>query len=206
MKKTLFNALVLILFCVVLLASCGDAPPETEVTQTTDAPETSPTSANCKHAFDVWDVVRAATCKEEGEVLRACKKCGYEERQNLLKLPHTYVDNTCDVCGYISGASSLCRHVFTEWEIIKTPTCFEDGQKMRRCYLCGQTERLTEPRTGIHEYVTLPERAPTCYMEGYTEHIYCAYCELVFKERQYLKRIPHKFKDGECIDCGMLED
>ena len=192
MKKTLFNALILILFCVALLVSCGDARAETEVSQTTDAPEPSPTSVNCKHAFGVWEVIRVATCREDGEVYRTCEKCGYTERESTLKPDHWYVDNVCDLCGDIRGASSLCPHNFSVWITTKEAKCISDGEMQRYCSICGQLDKKILPLTGEHKLETLPERAPTCYVEGCTEHIYCVYCNLVFKQRQYFEKIPHK--------------
>lgn len=206
MRKNTFVVLALAVLCVALLPSCngGDTYQTTEDIQIIiEAPEdTENAFADCKHSFGVWDVIMPATCNEEGKVRRTCEKCGFTERQNSLKLGHRYVDNICDACGYINGASSLCQHTFGEWESVKEPNCITDGQIMRCCSMCGEVERLTVPKTGIHEEVTLPERASTCYMEGYTEHIYCVCCEWVFKERQYLAKLPHNYENGVCAVCG----
>lgn len=49
----------------------------------------------------------------------------------------------------VDGYYTLGTHVLTEWEIVKQPTTDEEGEKIKRCYICGDViERQSIPSLG----------------------------------------------------------
>lgn len=46
-------------------------------------------------------------------------------------------------------------HDFTQWNIIKEPTCTQTGQKIRKCLVCGHQEKETIPALGMVKGVSL---------------------------------------------------
>ena len=96
MKKTLWLALVLLLVCVFVFSACdnGDSPPNntTGNNQQTTEDNNSTDPIVCEHTFGDWNTVKQATCKDEGEQVRACTKCSEEEKATIAKTnAHTEV-------------------------------------------------------------------------------------------------------------------
>lgn len=46
-------------------------------------------------------------------------------------------------------------HDFTQWNIIKEPTCTQTGQKIRKCLVCGHQEKETIPALGMVKGVSI---------------------------------------------------
>lgn len=46
-------------------------------------------------------------------------------------------------------------HDFTQWNIIKEPTCTQTGHKIRKCLVCGHEEKETIPALGMVKGVSL---------------------------------------------------
>lgn len=82
----------------------------------------------CEHTFGESDIIKEATCTSQGEEKRICEKCGYEETIKTDRLPHTYEDGVCTVCGYkkpaesskpsdstSSGSSSGLDRTYVDW-------------------------------------------------------------------------------------------
>ena len=55
-------------------------------------------AATCTHTFQE-KVIAKATCTSEGEVVKTCTACGYEETQTFDSLGHVYKDKVCTRCG-----------------------------------------------------------------------------------------------------------
>ena len=66
---------------------------------------------------------------------RECDNCGDTETADLPAKGHTYADEftchdrvcTVEDCGHIEKATTA--HNFGDWEIVKEPTCTEEGLK-----------------------------------------------------------------------------
>ena len=59
----------------------------------------------------------------------------------------------------------------------KEATCTEAGTKVMKCS-CGSTMNVTIPKTG-HNYVTVPQKEPTCVKYGLTSYQKCSKCGAV---------------------------
>ena len=69
MKNQLYVGLFLTMLCTILFSSCDR-----------EAINQSPaeTTAVCNHSFGDWIVLKDATCKEDGQMLRICDLCAMQ--------------------------------------------------------------------------------------------------------------------------------
>lgn len=102
--------------------------------------------ATTEHSWGEWVTVREPSCTEKGVQTRECDNCGYTETTDLPANGHTYADEftchdricTVEDCGHIEKATTA--HTFGEWQIVKEPTCAEEGLRERICSVCGDKE------------------------------------------------------------------
>ena len=102
--------------------------------------------ATTEHSWGEWVTVREPSCTEKGVQTRECDNCGDTETADLPARGHTYADEftchdrvcTVEDCGHIEKATTA--HNFGEWQIVKAPTCTEEGLKERICSVCGDKE------------------------------------------------------------------
>ena len=92
-------------------------------------------------------------------------------------------------------------------EIIKQPTCTEDGVGILRCADCDEvTPEIVIPAYG-HKFVTKTV-APTCTKEGY-DVTYCVHCGLEQKRSNQVPATGHHFVttviEPGCINAGHVE-
>ena len=134
-----------------------------------------------------WEVVKAATCAEEGlekEVCTACNKDTGNTRP-IKKKAHT-VPNDWDNP--------------KNWEYIKKPTCTEDGVRVKLCTVCGQrienTQETVAKLGGDHEWVKDADKSikPTCTTDG-KDYFTCSKCNATRDET--VPATGHKTIDGK---------
>ena len=78
------------------------------------------------------------------------------------------------------------KHEYGDFEILKNPTCTENGQKGKICKKCGKiTEKADIPETG-HTPVTDPAVAPTETTDGLTEGSHCGVCGAVLQAQEVI--------------------
>lgn len=102
--------------------------------------------ATTEHSWGKWVAVREPSCTEKGVQTRECDNCGDTETTDLPANGHTYVDEftchdricTVEDCGHIEKATTA--HTFGEWQIVKEPTCAEEGLRERICSVCSDKE------------------------------------------------------------------
>ena len=102
--------------------------------------------ATTEHSWGEWVTVREPSCTEKGAQTRECDNCGDTETTDLPANGHTYADEftchdricTVEDCGHIEKATTA--HTFSEWQIVKEPTCAEEGLRERICSVCGDKE------------------------------------------------------------------
>lgn len=59
---------------------------------------------------------------------------------------------TIAMTGSVALAYDECTHDWGEWQISMDPTCTENGEEFRECYLCGETQYRDIPKTGYHDW------------------------------------------------------
>ena len=74
-------------------------------------------------------------------VVTGCNSDGGEStHEHKYADAYTCHDRTCTVedCGHVEKATTA--HDFGEWQIVKEPTCTEEGLRERICSVCGDKE------------------------------------------------------------------
>lgn len=135
-----------------------------------------------KHTFNVWSDAQSATCTSPRYEARVCSKCNYKEWRNT--------------------GSTLGGHVWRDinWQIIKEPTCVEEGLRRRTCAHtgCNVTQEEMIPATGKHNYVSTVTKEPGCETEGIRTYK-CSSCEDSYTEPiPAAKHTPKAENDGDC--------
>ena len=114
-----------------------------------------------------WEVKVVASCWREGTLAIVCQTCGVTlETKKTPKLEHNYVYSvvtspTCKQSGVGQYTCSLCKasykvdiepigeHTYSEWELVKSPTATEDGEKTHTCINCSEAENKVIKATGF---------------------------------------------------------
>ena len=113
------------------------------------------------------------------------------------------------------------EHEFGDWSITRVARCTEDGEKVRICSICNETETEIIPATG-HKEVIDKAVAATCTKTGLTEGIHCSVCDAVIKAQEVIPATgKHSFgewkttkpatcttagtKTRSCSVCGKVE-
>ena len=111
----------------------------------------------CTHQFSDWVVNKEASCSEEGSKSRACSLCGQSETESISKIEHQWDDGvvkteptetaegvkefTCKACGATKtepiSKKEHTTHVWGEYQVVKEPTCKEEGEKKAKCTVEG---------------------------------------------------------------------
>ena len=118
------------------------------------------------HSFGDWITVKDSTCLEKGTKKKVCSVCSFEEFADINAKGHNYVSTvvppTCTEKGYTHYDCSRCDseyddkyvdalgHSWSEWETIKQPTFFENGELKRTCTACAAIEKKSIPMNEDH--------------------------------------------------------
>ena len=147
-------------------------------------------SGCCSHEYET-EVIREATCAEEGEALYTCTKCGESYTEAIPKTEdHKFVETvireaTCGTDGEAELSCSVCglketrpiektgNHTYTDE--IKTPaTCTATGVIVHRCTVCGDANEEEIP-LAPHQYQEQITKAATCAAAG-SKTVTCKVC------------------------------
>lgn len=132
------------------------------------------------------EMVRDATCEQEGEEVTVCSVCGeVMEKISIPKLVHTPSDT---------------------WMIVKEATCEEDGSQTRSCAVCGkilETQEIAALGHTMGNWVTVREAA--CEATGLRSRT-CTICGIT--QTQEMAALGHQTdkwtvtKEADCTDSG----
>ena len=82
----------------------------------------------------------------------------------------------------------LCvEHTYGEGEVERWSTCIREGRIKHTCTECGNVKYVELARSA-HTPYTVPARAATCALSGYTEHTACAICQTVISGKETLPK------------------
>ncbi len=139
--------------------------------------------AECKHRWELVEVVRKETCTEKGLGIYQCQKCKDVKRD------------------YIKAKG----HSWGRWRTIKEPTCGKEGTKTRTCLVCGATDFGTVPATGKHTYKVTVVKAPTCGTKGLSQQV-CSVCGYKGKTAEIPATGRHKFSTWRTVKEATCEE
>lgn len=129
---------------------------------------------NAQHTHDwgEWKTTTPADCTTEGEEVRQCNTCGFEETRTLAKTDHQW----------------------GEWNITTEPSCTTEGEEVRQCEVCQKTEtRKLEKTAHVTELVGAKES--TCTTAGYSGDEVCKHCHEVIKKGHELDLAQHQWSE-----------
>ena len=127
---------------------------------------------NAQHTHDwgEWKTTTPADCTTEGEEVRQCNTCRFEETRTLAKTDHDW----------------------GEWNITTEPSCTHEGEETRQCKNCQKTETKKLEKTA-HVTELVGAKAPSCTSEGYTGNEVCKDCHAVVKNGHKLDKTAHQW-------------
>ena len=103
-------------------------------------------TVKCSHAGMKWNVVKKATCTENGEKKGTCT-CGYTATETIQKTDHTY----------------------GKWTVEKQATETEKGLKWAKCSVCGDKKEQVINKLKPTETTTELTTETTTFVENTTE-------------------------------------
>lgn len=122
------------------------------------------------HDWGEWKTTTPADCTTEGEEVRQCNTCGFEETKKLEKTAHQW----------------------GEWDITTEPSCTTEGEEVRQCKNCQKTETKKLKKTDhVTEIVGVKES--TCTTAGYSGDEVCKHCHTVIKMGHKLDLAQHQW-------------
>lgn len=111
-----------------------------------------------EHSWNDGEIVKEATCTEEGKLLRTCTECGKTDTVAIPMRDHTPVvdpavpatclengsteGSHCGECGKVFVAPEVIPtlgHTWNEGVVTKEPTTTSAGMKTYTCVICGDT-------------------------------------------------------------------
>lgn len=127
---------------------------------------------NAQHTHDwgEWKTTTPADCTTEGEEVRQCNTCGFEETKKLEKIAHQW----------------------GEWNITTEPSCTTEGEKVRQCEVCQKTETKKLDKTA-HVTEIVGAKESTCTTAGYSGDEVCKHCYKVIKKGHELALAQHQW-------------
>lgn len=127
---------------------------------------------NAQHTHDwrEWKTTTPADCTTEGEEVRQCNTCGFEETRTLAKTDHQW----------------------GEWNITTKPSCTTEGEEVRQCQNCQKTETKKLEKTA-HVTEVVGAKESTCTTAGYSGDEVCKHCHAVVKKGHKLDKTAHQW-------------
>lgn len=127
---------------------------------------------NAQHTHDwgEWKTTTPADCTTEGEEVRQCNTCGFEETRTLAKTDHQW----------------------GEWNITTEPSCTTEGEEVRQCQNCQKTETKKLEKTA-HVTEVVGAKESTCTTAGYSGDEVCKDCHVVVKKGHKLDKTAHQW-------------
>ncbi|MGN0155292.1 MAG: fibronectin type III domain-containing protein [Lachnospiraceae bacterium] len=140
------------------------------------------------HYYPPYNIttIEKATCTEPGQRVCTCFYCQEKVYQEIPATGHFFSDS--------------------DWQMIKQPTCEEDGYEERKCrnYGCDLYERRPLESLGGHTYIVLIHSDATCTREGRTL-LQCEICQKTMYT-DITEPLGHDFGDYVVIEATKTTD
>ena len=166
-----------------------------------------------KHSFGEGTTITELTCTQDKEIDYTCSECGYVKKEITKATGHNYVlsdekkadcthegytgDRKCSKCDDVQKGKVIpaTGHQWGEWETTLAKTCTTDGEQVRKCSQCSETETKTLKATG-HTPETVGAKPATCQKEGYTGDEKCKVCHEILTEGTTIPKTQHSWDNG----------
>ena len=158
----------------------------------------------CSHNYEV-EIVKEATCSEDGEMKFTCSMCGDTYKEVIAKTgKHEYEETvtkepTCTENGEKTLTCKNCPDTLAEEiratgheyesKVTKEVTCTEEGELTYTCKKCGDTYTETVTATGHTEEEWQMTKKSGMFKKGLKEQV-CASCGEVINTEVILSRCP----------------
>ena len=178
---------------------------------------------------DKKELVKMATCTEDGEWLIYCLYCNTQYTTEIIPATgHEWGDKKqireagCVTTGEVQYTCQNCNEVKTETTPAKghtivtdkgvTPTCTQSGlTEGKHCSVCNeviQKQKKLAPKK--HHAVTDKAVEATCSKEGLTEGKHCSVCNQVLEEQKKVRKKRHvlqkkKGTPATCTEYGWTD-
>lgn len=175
-----FLCLLLVVFCLSALSSCG----------------------KCDHKWSSWKKVSEPTCTEDGSLERTCSKCGETETTEIDKLGHSWIaatcsnPKTCENCQTTEGTK--LPHSYTlsnanDATLKSAATCDSPAVYYKSC-VCGAISK--------NDKDTFTAGAPLSHADSNKDHVCDSGCSVTFGDHADGDDEDHLCDYG----CGMIAD
>ena len=170
------------------------------------------------HDWNEAEIVKAATCTEDGERKLDCTRCHKTKTEKIPATGHQEVTDPvvapgceitgqtegshCQTCGKILKAQTdipALGHDWNEEEIVKEATCIEEGERKFTCTRCRKTKTEKIAASG-HREVTDPAIEPTCETPGKTAGSHCEICGVILKSSVEVPAADHVEVKDEAVE------
>lgn len=168
---------------------------------------------------DKKELVKMATCTEDGEWLIYCLYCNTQYTTEVIPATgHEWGNKKqireagCVTTGEVQYTCQNCNEVKTETIPAKghtivtdkgvTPTCTQSGlTEGKHCSVCKEviTEQKVIPAKG-HTIVTDKAVKATCEQSGLTEGTHCSDCNEVIQKQETIAALGHEYLSGAIYD------
>lgn len=159
------------------------------------------------HDWGEWKTTTPADCTTEGEEVRQCNTCGFEETKKLEKTAHqwgewnTTTKPSCTTEGYtgdevckdcnvkVKEGHTLAKtaHNWGEWKTTTPANCTTEGKEVRQCKVCQKTESRTLAKTA-HQWSTWKTTTNPSYASEGEQTRQCSQCHQT--ETRKLNKLP----------------
>lgn len=129
-------------------------------------------NAQHTHNWGEWKTTTPADCTTEGEEVRQCNTCRFEETKKLEKTAHQW----------------------GEWKTTTKPSCTTEGEEVRQCQNCQKTETKKLEKTA-HVTEVVGAKESTCTTAGYSGDEVCKHCHAVIKMGHKLALAQHQWSE-----------
>lgn len=153
-----------------------------------------------------WQIIKAATCTEEGIKTQTCTRCNQVTNLTINKLGHDMSAGTCTTlptcsrCGHTEGEANHDYSTIAA-RIIEDPDCERYGYKILTCSKCGEEKTESIHRLGhkfsenIYDEGWVQTINPTCTTDGKYRKV-CLICGKAYDRK--IEKLGHDMVDGDC--------
>ncbi len=166
------------------------------------------------HKFGEWQIIKPATCTEDGLMQRKCKKDDTVETKTISKFGHDLTEwfqlsaatctedevlkRECKNCTYTeTSLGKLAHHSFGEWNEIIKANCDHVGEATRECSVCGEIETNVIPKTSHALSNWLQVQPATCFSVEILRRS-CSNCDY-FENKFGTTYLPHTYNSWEQV-------